>query len=54
MGTGSGIVGEERSPEGQQNEWKCEALGMGGEGNLQKVPETWEMRESQDSNVGER
>jgi hypothetical protein len=34
MGTGSGIVGEERSPEGQQNEWKCEALGMGGEGNL--------------------
>lgn len=41
---------QERSPEGQDNEWKyaAEVVGAGGGGNLLKVPETWDARGFQD------
>ena len=32
---------QERSPGGQENEWKQAAARVGSGGNLQKVPETW-------------
>ena len=38
--------GQERSPEGQENEW---ARDVGGWEALQKVPEIWKVRDSKDS-----
>jgi len=35
---------QERSPEGQQNEWKSATSGM--KVTLKKVPGSWEMRDS--------
>jgi hypothetical protein len=37
------------SPEGQQKEWKQATSEVGGWVTLQKAPETWEVRDSQDS-----
>jgi hypothetical protein len=41
---------QERIPGGQQNEWKYTTSGGVGE-TLQKVPESWEVRDSRDSMV---
>ena len=44
-----GRIRQERNPEGQENEWKYAAVWDVGEGKLQRVPETWDMRCSQNS-----
>jgi hypothetical protein len=44
-----GQVVHERNPEGRQNEWNYATEDVGGGGTLENVPETWKVRESQDS-----
>ena len=41
-------VGQEKNTESQENEWKYAAVEVGDWEDLQKVPETWDMRGSQD------
>ena len=40
---------QERNSEGQENEWKYSTSWDGGRRTLQKVPDTWDMRVSQNS-----
>ena len=43
---------QERNPVGQENEWKYATLGGGKSEDPLNIPETWDVRDSQDSKLG--